>query len=96
MASSPMSNFNPDLPPPEANAPPVLYLLSDRSKDVTGQVVRIVGNKLSLMGHPANRAPILEREVWTLDTVAEAFDQTLGTLQVPTNVATYDIISVRT
>jgi NAD(P)-dependent dehydrogenase (short-subunit alcohol dehydrogenase family) len=96
MASSPMSNFNPDLPPHEANAPPVLYLLSDRSKDVTGQVVRIVGNKLSLMGHPANRAPILEREVWTLDTVAEAFDQTLGTLQVPTNVATYDIVSVRT
>jgi NAD(P)-dependent dehydrogenase (short-subunit alcohol dehydrogenase family) len=96
MASSPMSRFNPDLPPPEANAPPVLYLLSNRSKDVTGQVVRIVGNKLSLMGHPANRAPVLEREAWTLDTVAEAFDQTLGALQVPTNVATYDIVSVRT
>ena len=96
MASSPMSNFHADLPPPEANAPPVMYLLSDRSRDVTGQVVRIVGDKLSLMCHPANRAPILQQDAWTLDLVAEAFEATLADLQVPTNVATYDIVSVKT
>jgi NAD(P)-dependent dehydrogenase (short-subunit alcohol dehydrogenase family) len=96
MGSTPMSNFNPDLPAPEDNAPPVLYLLSDLSKDVTGQVVRIVGDKLSVMSHPANRAPVLEREAWSLDAVAEAFEATLGRLQVPTNVATYEITSVRT
>jgi NAD(P)-dependent dehydrogenase (short-subunit alcohol dehydrogenase family) len=96
MGSTPMSNFSPDLPRPEDNAPPVLYLLSDRSRHVTGQVVRIVGDKLSIMCHPANRAPVLEGEVWTLDSVAEAFDRTLGALQVPTNVAAYDIVSVRT
>ena len=94
MASSPMSNFRADLPPPEANAPPVMYLLSDLSKGVTGQVVRIVGDRLSLMGHPANRAPVLQRDGWSLDTVAEAFGTTLAALQVPTNVATYDIVSV--
>jgi NAD(P)-dependent dehydrogenase (short-subunit alcohol dehydrogenase family) len=96
MGSTPMSNFRADLPRPEDNGPPVLYLLSDLSKDVTGQVVRVVGNKLSIMCHPANRAPVLEREAWDLDTVAEAFDQTLGALQVPTDVATYEITSVRT
>ena len=95
MASSPMSNFNPRLPPPEANAPAVLFLLSDLSKDVTGQIVRINGRSLSLMSHPANRAPVLERDVWTLESVAEAFDQVLRANQLPTNVATYEIAAVR-
>jgi len=96
MASSPMSSFSPALPPPEANVPPVLYLLSDASKGVNGQVVRIVGAKLSLMCHPANRAPVLEREVWDLASVAEAFATTLAANQLPTNVATYEVVSVRT
>lgn len=86
----------PGLPPAEANAPAVLFLLSDRSRDVTGQILRIHGSRLSLMCHPANRAPVLERTSWTMDTVAEAFNDTLGALQLPTNVATYDVANVET
>lgn len=82
-------------PDPEANAPAVLYLLSDASRDVTGQILRIHGEKLSIMAHPANRKPVLQRDGgWTLDTVADAFQTTLGALQLPTNVATYDIVAV--
>lgn len=91
-----MSGNSPALPPPEANAPAVLFLLSDRSRDVTGQIVRIHGNHLSLMCHPANRAPVLERDGWTLDLVADAFDDRLGALQLPANVATYEVSSVET
>jgi NAD(P)-dependent dehydrogenase (short-subunit alcohol dehydrogenase family) len=86
----------PDHPPPEANAPIVLYLLSDRAQAVTGQVVRSHGRQLSLMSHPAIRTPVLEREGWTLDSVAEAFDATLCALQLPLGLAVYEIGPVRT
>jgi NAD(P)-dependent dehydrogenase (short-subunit alcohol dehydrogenase family) len=79
-----------DLPPPEANVPVVLFLLSARANGVTGQVVRIDGGKLSLMSHPAIRLPVLERHSWTLESVAAAFDAVLGTRQLPTGVATYE------
>lgn len=94
MASTGMSNFDPDLPAPEANVPPVMYLLSERSQHLTGQIIRIIGNRLSLMSHPANRIPVLERETWTLASVAEAFETTLAGHELPTNVANYDIVSV--
>ena len=73
---------------------PLLFLLSNRSKTLNGQVIRIVDKKLSIMAHPANRAPILERDQWTLDTVADAFDETLGALTLPTGIATYEIAKV--
>lgn len=96
VGSTPMSRFNEHLPAPEANAPAVLFLLSDHASDVTGQIVRIHGRRLSIMAHPANRAPVLENDRWTLSSVAEAFANTLGALQLPTNVATYEITSVTT
>jgi NAD(P)-dependent dehydrogenase (short-subunit alcohol dehydrogenase family) len=88
----PMTHWR--LPPPEVNAPVVVYLLSSRSKGVTGQLVRIVGSKLSLMSHPAVRTPILEHEAWTAELIAEAFETTLAANQLPTDVAVYDIASV--
>jgi len=94
MASTMMSSYAAHLPAPEANVPPVMYLLSDRSAAINGQVVRITGRKLSLMCHPAIRAPILESDCWTPESVAEAFDTTLAQNQLPTNVGVYDIASV--
>lgn len=91
LAFTPMAAHLPHLPLPEVNVPPVLYLLSDRSKAVNGQIIRITGQKLSLMTHPANRTPVVEQDVWTLDSVADAFDETLAALQFPLGVATYEI-----
>jgi NAD(P)-dependent dehydrogenase (short-subunit alcohol dehydrogenase family) len=82
------------LPPPEVNAPVVVYLLSDAASGVTGQIVRIVGPRLSLMSHPAIRAPVLERQGWTAQDIAEAFESTLAANQLPTDVAIYDIAKV--
>jgi NAD(P)-dependent dehydrogenase (short-subunit alcohol dehydrogenase family) len=91
LAFTPMAKDLPHLPSPEANVGPVLYLLSERSRHISGQIVRIAGKKLSLMCHPANRAPILERDEWSLDAVAEAFETTLTALQLPLNIVTYEV-----
>lgn len=91
LAFTPMAAHLTHLPAPELNVAPVLYLLSDRSKGVNGQIIRITGDRLSLMTHPANRTPVLERAEWTLDAVADAFDEKLGALQFPLGVATYEI-----
>ncbi len=73
--------------PPEANAPVVVYLLSDLAKDVTGQIVRIEGKELSLVSHPGVALPILERDVgWDVASVADAFTRELGKRQFPTGV----------
>jgi hypothetical protein len=76
---------------PEANVPVVTFLLSDLSNDVTGQVVRMTGTKLSVMTHPAIRSPVLDRNAWTIDSVAEAFRETLAAQQLPTGLSVYDI-----
>jgi len=84
------------LPPPAVNAPLVVYLLSNRASDITGQVVRLNAGRLSLMTHPANRAPVLVNESWTVQSIAEAFDQKLAALQLPTDIATYEIAEIVT
>jgi NAD(P)-dependent dehydrogenase (short-subunit alcohol dehydrogenase family) len=91
LAFTPMAKHLPHLPRPEANVAPVLYLLSDRSTHINGQIIRIAGKRLSLMSHPANRAPILERDEWSLESVTQAFDTTLADKQLPTDVVTYEI-----
>jgi hypothetical protein len=82
-------------PSPDRNAPVVMFLLSSLSKGVTGQVLRIVGPRLSLMSHPAIRAPVLKNDDWTLDSIAEAFAAKLAGNQLPVDLATYEITEVR-
>ena len=53
---------------------------------VNGQIVRIEGGQLSIMTHPAVWLPVLTRDVWTLDAVAEAFATDLVHRQSPTGV----------
>ena len=75
--------------PPENNAPVVSFLLSDAAQDVTGQVVRIDGHQLSLVGHPAIMAPVCEREGgWTIEAIEEAFRSDLAKRLAPLGVTT--------
>jgi NAD(P)-dependent dehydrogenase (short-subunit alcohol dehydrogenase family) len=66
---------------PELNAPAVVYLLSDAAAEVTGQVVRIDGDELSLMTHPAVLEPPARSPQWTVDEVAAAFAAQLGVVR---------------
>ncbi|SDK66577.1 hypothetical protein SAMN04488074_106367 [Lentzea albidocapillata subsp. violacea] len=62
-------------PPPETIAPLVTYLLSDRSAKITGQLIRFANQKLHVMGQTSPREPVLEREAWDVDSIAEAFER---------------------
>jgi NAD(P)-dependent dehydrogenase (short-subunit alcohol dehydrogenase family) len=73
-------------PQPIDNAPVVVYLLSDESEHLNGQVVRIDGNRLSLMSHPSILEPVLTAERWTVDSITEAFRDRLDEHSVPLGV----------
>lgn len=74
--------------PPENNASVVVFLLSDASIGINGQVVRIDGDRLSLMSHPAILEPVLRSPVWNVETIVAAFDEALRHASVPVGLTT--------
>jgi len=71
----------PKLPPPEANTPIHLYLLSDRSKHITGQVLGFrQDGGLYIGAHPAMLEPMPVRGDW--DWTPELIAQAVETGQV--------------
>jgi NAD(P)-dependent dehydrogenase (short-subunit alcohol dehydrogenase family) len=64
-------------PSPESNAPLVLYLLSDRSAGITGQVFVSRGRLLAVASHPAVADARAEADDWSVDSVTAAFDSRL-------------------
>lgn len=71
---------------PFLNTPVYEYLLSDASRDVNGQVVRISGLELSLCTHPQVMAPVLTQPAWTAELVDEAFRSALLAAQAPLGI----------
>jgi NAD(P)-dependent dehydrogenase (short-subunit alcohol dehydrogenase family) len=60
---------------PDRIAPLVVFLMSDRSAGITGQMIRCTGSELHIVGQPYLKAPILERDIWDSETVERAFDE---------------------
>lgn len=79
------------MPDPSANAGTISFLLSDRAKDITGQIVRVEGNLLSLIVHPAIAAPVLDRPEWDFESVADAFDRDLRARLLPVGVSSLEV-----
>ncbi|MFP3579304.1 SDR family NAD(P)-dependent oxidoreductase [Arthrobacter sp. SIMBA_036] len=81
---------SPVAPPPSTNAPVVLYLLSDLSEGVNGQVVRLAnGRDLMLLSHPGILDAPLTRESWTPRDVNAAFDDVLRAKMQPSGQLIY-------
>ncbi|MFB9451528.1 SDR family oxidoreductase [Dactylosporangium vinaceum] len=59
--------------PASQNAPAVVYLLSDASADLHGQIVRIDGDELSMIAHPTVQGDGARNPAWTVSSVAAAF-----------------------
>jgi NAD(P)-dependent dehydrogenase (short-subunit alcohol dehydrogenase family) len=71
---------NPIIPPPPRpvdNAPAVIYLLSDFSAGVTGQVIQRRGDKFIVDSHPQMTAVEVARDTWSLKEFVEHFDPVL-------------------
>jgi NAD(P)-dependent dehydrogenase (short-subunit alcohol dehydrogenase family) len=64
--------------PPEAIAPVVAFLASDRASHVTGQVIGVRGNQVTLFSHPAPLRQVTSREPWTPEVFADVYDSALG------------------
>ena len=60
--------------PPEGVAPAIVYLLSDLSHDVTGQLVVMMNGKLSLMRRPEVLDKYEERDEWTAQEIGAVID----------------------
>ncbi len=64
--------------PPENIAPLVVFLASDAAANVTGQIVRLQGNTLSLFSHPKPVHPAINADGWDVRALEEFFASTLG------------------
>lgn len=63
---------------PNQVAPIVLYLASDDSDWVNGQVIGLGGDKLSLWSHPKEVAEAFVFGGWTIESVRELFRSSVG------------------
>src|SRR2546425_12512112 len=64
--------------PPEAIAPVVTFLASDRAAHITGQVIGVRGTEVTVFSHPAPLRTATRAEEWTAEALAETWDRTLG------------------
>lgn len=74
---------------PRNNAAVVVWLVSERSSGLTGQVVRVGGSRLSLCTHPAILGEYASTDgEWTFDAVDRAFAERLRDMSQPVGVMT--------
>jgi NAD(P)-dependent dehydrogenase (short-subunit alcohol dehydrogenase family) len=68
---------------PEDVAAMVVYLLSDRAKEVTGQVYTVVGKKIAVWNQPREVRAMYAEDRWTPETIADTLPGTVGTEKMP-------------
>src|SRR5438552_11256597 len=64
--------------PPEAIAPVVTFLASDRAAHITGQIIGVRGTEVTVFSHQAPLRTATSVEAWTSERLAEVWDRALG------------------
>src|SRR5688572_18512897 len=64
--------------PPEGIAPVVAFLGSDQGAHITGQIVHVRGNQVSVWSQPAPLRTITGQQPWTPEQLADLWDSHLG------------------
>lgn len=86
-----LPTFDGGQPAAETNAPAVCFLLSDLSAHVHGQVLRSEGRQMALVAHPLIRLPVIERDAWSEEAIAEAFASDLDQVLCPVGIVSGSI-----
>ena len=68
----------PDMGSAEDIAPMAVYLLSDASSKVTGQVYSVAGTKLAVWNQPEEVRAVYQAGGWTPESIAERLESTIG------------------
>jgi NAD(P)-dependent dehydrogenase (short-subunit alcohol dehydrogenase family) len=106
VATSPMTRFTDDylrsqgqlqggrpFVDPMCNAPAVAFMLSDAARDFNGQVLRVHGEQVQVISHPAVMLPVLSRRNWDVPALGaalrESFPEGLPPLGVSGIEATF-------
>lgn len=82
-------------PTKEDNATVAVYLLSDLSEKINGQVVRVAHGSLTLMSHPMIIEPGADMDTWSVAAVADAFEERLGGVLQPIGVKVGEVRQAR-
>jgi len=64
-------------------APMAVYLASDASRDVTGQVFTVVGDRIAIWSQPSEQRDMTAGHRWTATEIAERLPTELGTERLP-------------
>jgi NAD(P)-dependent dehydrogenase (short-subunit alcohol dehydrogenase family) len=64
---------------PEDISPMAVYLLSDESSGITGQVYTVVGNRIGVWNQPSEVRSMSTDERWTAEEIATRLPEALGT-----------------
>jgi NAD(P)-dependent dehydrogenase (short-subunit alcohol dehydrogenase family) len=68
---------------PEDVAPMVVYLLSDRARDITGQTYTVVGGKVALWSQPREIREMTKDGRWTPEELADQLPDAVGVDRMP-------------
>jgi NAD(P)-dependent dehydrogenase (short-subunit alcohol dehydrogenase family) len=67
--------FGLEMGEPEDVAPMVCFLLSDRARDVTGQIYTVNGGRIAVWNQPSELREMRKDGRWTVDEIAERFGE---------------------